>query len=630
MRRILGILIGIALAGALSGSVVGARPEPRVAIVVGPVEGLTDLYRSIGAAAAREARRWTSDVVTVVSPNATWPAVKRALRGASIVLYLGHGNGWPSPYREALFPATQDGLGLNPVAGAGDDAHQYFGESLIAREIRLAPGAVVILNHLCYASGNSEPGLPEGSLDVARQRVDNYAAGWLRAGAGAVLADTFGDPRTYLRALLGGNGTVDGIWRAAPDFHDHVLPFASVRSPDALAALDPTQPASGFNRSLVWRPGLTAAEVRDGAGRVSFGRIEPGSSIAPGAGSLAGLGYRFQAPRLAPAGPGPSGLVAGSRATLTLPVTAPKGVTLPSRVELGVRWDPVVLAGAPGIPPAAGTPGVTGPAPSPASGPAVPSVASPAPGAGTPSPSPRGRPAPSSSPIPGPTVGEPPAIQSVAPEVSAGVVTPAPAKVVRSGLRLSVTLPATAGLYRLVVTVHGSDGVAYDGATQSLIPALGVRVSPRLSAAYGVTAALSVVAGSGFDLPVRVANDGAVAWAQPFDPTQLPEELIDPSIVRDHPSAHLVAHWLPLAAVDPIDSAGDGSAVAQPAPGSEVTVHLALTAPAAAGSYLLVLDVASPLHGSLAATGIAPGVVRVTVAPAAGPDPSPAATRGAP
>ncbi len=630
MRRILGILIGIALAGALSGSVVGARPEPRVAIVVGPVEGLTDLYRSIGATAAREARRWTSDVVTVVSPNATWPAVKRALRGASIVLYLGHGNGWPSPYRDALFPATQDGLGLNPVAGAGDDTHQYFGESLIAREIRLAPGAVVILNHLCYASGNSEPGLPEGSLDVAQQRVDNYSAGWLRAGAGAVVADTFGDPRTYLRALLGGDGTVDGIWRAAPDSHDHVLPFASVRTPGALAALDPTQPSSGFNRSLVWRPGLTAADVRDGSGRVSFGRIEPGSSIAPGAASLAGLGYGFQAPRLTPAGPGPSGLVAGSRATLTLPVTVPKGATLAAGMELGVRWDPVVLAGTPGIPPAAAAPPVTGRAAPPTPGPSGPAVASPAPGAGVPPASPRGRPAPSSSPILSPTVGEPPTIQSVAPEVSGGVVTPARARVVRSGLRLSVTLPAAAGLYRLVVTVHGSDGVAFDGATQSLIPALGVRVSPRLSAAYGVAPALSVVAGSDFDLPVRVANDGAVAWAAPFDATQLPEELIDPSIVRDHPSARLVAHWLPLAVDDPIDSATDASAVAQPAPGSEVTVHLGLTAPAAPGSYLLVLDVASPLHGSLAATGIAPGEVRVAVAPPTGPDPSPAATRGAP
>ena len=151
--------------------------------IVGPVGDLTDYYRSIGADAAREARRWTSDVVSVVSPNATWPAVRRALRGASVVVYLGHGNGWPSPYRDALYPPTQDGLGLNPVAGGGDSAHQYFGEAYLAREIRLAPGAVVLLHHLCYASGNSEPGLPEGSLERRPPASRQLRRGLARAPA---------------------------------------------------------------------------------------------------------------------------------------------------------------------------------------------------------------------------------------------------------------------------------------------------------------------------------------------------------------------------------------------------------------------------------------------------------------
>ena len=53
----------------------------------------------------------------IYSPNATWPAVKAALQGASLVVYMGHGNGWPSPYRDALYPPTQDGFGLNPTAG---------------------------------------------------------------------------------------------------------------------------------------------------------------------------------------------------------------------------------------------------------------------------------------------------------------------------------------------------------------------------------------------------------------------------------------------------------------------------------------------------------------------------------
>ncbi len=615
MRRILWVLIAVLVSAALAGPVSAARPEPRVAVIVGPVGDLTDYYRSIGADAAREARRWTSDVVSVVSPNATWPAVRRALRGASVVVYLGHGNGWPSPYRDALYPPTQDGLGLNPVAGGGDSAHQYFGEAYLAREVRLAPGAVVLLHHLCYASGNSEPGLPEGSLDVARQRVDNYAAGWLRAGAAAVIADTFGAPGPYLRALFGSNAAIDRIWRDAPTFHDHVLTFPSSRSPGYRAALDPTRAESGFNRSLVTRPGLTAADVRDGAGRVATGSlVRPGITGSSTVASLASLGVTFRAPGLASAASQPSGLVAGTLAHLSLPIKVPKGLTLPDKLELAARWDPVALdepaASSPGGP--AG-PATTQPGASPTP------VPSPSPSPSTP---PRGRPVPGSgsSPTPGSTTGEPPEIALVAPEVIGSVVTPARAVLVRGRLVVNLRLPDASGIYRLVTTVHGADGVAFDAATQVLIPALAVRVSGPLSAAYGVTPSLTVQAGAEIALPVRVANDGSLPWGSRPDPVELSEERIDPSVSRTHPSARIVARWVPLASVDPSASVDGGvAAAAQPDPGSEVTVVLNLTAPATPGAYLLVLDVDSPLHGSLAAAGVAPGAVRVTVAPAATP-----------
>jgi hypothetical protein len=623
MRRIVGILIAIFLAATLPGSVAAAQNAPRVVVIVGPAEGLTDLYRSVGVAAAREARRWTSDVVSVFSPDATWPVVKRALRGASVVIYLGHGNGWPSPYRNAPYPKTQNGLGLNPVAGSGDGSHQYFGESFLAREVRLAPGAVVLLHHLCYASGNSEPGLPEGSLEVGQQRVDNYAAGWLQAGAGAVIADTFGAPEPYLRDLFGKSSSIDDIWRRATTFHGHELDFASVRSPGYQAAMDPTRTDSGFNRSMVWRPGLTAAEMRAGAGLVAKGSIGPVRQIEPSIDSLASLGVTFRAPSLVPVGPA-SGLVAGTRATLSLPVKAPKGVVLPAKLQLGARWDPVLLEPQP-TQPAAG-PGLapTGPPPT-----ADPGTAPPAPDpSATPSPSPRGRPGPSPSPaITDPAASQPPAIVPVAAEVPGSLVNPTAAKLVARKLRIGVVLPAVPGTYRLVITVHRSDGVAFDAPTQALVSALTVRVSRPLSVAYGVVPSMTVVAGSNVALPVRVANDGALAWARPADPSELSEDLIDPSVARAHPSARLVARWVPLAPVDPAPSElQTASGRAQPDPGSELTVVLGLTAPTSPGPYLIVLDIASPLHGSLAATGVAPGQVRVVVVPAqAGPGASPAA-----
>src|SRR6266576_3825141 len=178
--------------------------------------------------AAVAAARYTPNVVRIYSPDATWSAVRQALQGASIVLYLGHGNGWPSRYRDSLYPATQDGFGLNPTAGAGN-AHQYFGEDAIGREVKLARHAVVILSHLCYASGNSEPGLPEGPLEIGQQRVDNYAAGFIRAGADAVIADSYLRPAYYVSSILAGKGTIDRIWRTAPSFNGNLLQYASTR-----------------------------------------------------------------------------------------------------------------------------------------------------------------------------------------------------------------------------------------------------------------------------------------------------------------------------------------------------------------------------------------------------------------
>jgi len=578
-----GILAGAAIAlCAVAGPVVGAVPQPRVVVIVGPAGELTDAYRSIGLAAAREAAQWTRDVVTLFSPDATWPAARRALQGASVVVYLGHGNGFPSPYRTALYPVTENGLGLNPMAGVDDVAHQYFGESFLAADVHLAPHAAVLLLHLCYASGNSESGLPEPSLAVATQRVDNYAAGWLRAGADAVIADTFGPPGPYIRPLLTSTAMVDRIWRAAPTFHDNVHVFPSARTPGAVALLDPTRPNAGYSRSLVWRPGLRAGQVVGGAGTAP----QPSSlhALVPPAPSLAAFGARVSAPVLTPAAPG-TGLVAATRARLMLPIRLAAGFRLPDGVQLGVRWQPIP----PGL--------TTGRRPR--------SSLDPPPAA------------PGEDSVPG---AAPPAIELVVPETPAGLVTVIPARHIRGRLTVTVDLPAEPGRYRLVTTIHRVDGVAFDATSQELIPALSVKVSPPLSVAYGVAPALSVAALSAIELPVRLANDGAMPWA---DSPLANEDIRGPRSTY-RPGPQLVARWLPLGL--------DASRIADPAianaprlsPGQEATVDLSVVAPSEPGEYLLVIDLLSPLHGSLAAAGAPPAGVRIGVYPAPAPRPEPA------
>jgi hypothetical protein len=49
------------------------------------------------------------------------------------------------------------------------------------------------------------------------------------------------------------------------------------------------------------------------------------------------------------------------------------------------------------------------------------------------------------------------------------------------------------------------------------------------------------------------------------------------------------------------------------APGTPVPVDLGLLAPRPPGTYLLVLDVVTPEHGSLSALGAGPTLVLVTV-----------------
>src|SRR5450759_569168 len=149
----------------------------KVVIIVGPTDTVTSTYRSDGDLFYNEAIKYTANVVKVYSPNATWAAVSAALQGASVVVYLGHGSGFPSPYSTTLNTSTEDGFGLNATAGNGDSNTVYYGEAYIRNYVHLAPNAVVIFNHACYTPGAAS-GIPDPTLSIAKQRIDNYASGF--------------------------------------------------------------------------------------------------------------------------------------------------------------------------------------------------------------------------------------------------------------------------------------------------------------------------------------------------------------------------------------------------------------------------------------------------------------------
>lgn len=286
MRTLARLLVALLVAGLLgmapgapspASAAVDTRSTAKVVVIVGAVHGSTPSYRQRGQEIYDAATRWSSNVVKVFSPNATWAAAKAAMQGASIVVYLGHGNGFPSPYRSSPWPYSQNGMGLNETAGNGDYNNRYYGEYYIGNEVKLAPNAVVLLTGLCYAAGNSEGGYPEPTLDVAMQRADNYAAGFLRAGAaGVVVENAGGDVTTYIQQLLTGDATLLGMWLHHARANGNEFSFPSIRTPGTRVHMDPYTPTSGFKRAFTGDPNLRSDQFRAGAASVA-------ASVAPSA-----------------------------------------------------------------------------------------------------------------------------------------------------------------------------------------------------------------------------------------------------------------------------------------------------------------------------------------------------------
>jgi hypothetical protein len=251
-----------AAVGGLAGSATPAQAAgPKVVIVVGPSHGNTANYIANARSLARYARSLGASVHEIYSPNATWTRVKTAAQGAKLFIYLGHGNGWPSPYGP-FQPYTKDGLGLNASAGHGHANVKYWGEYYVSRFINLAPNAVVVLNRLCYASGNSEWGTRNPTRTTAIRRVDNFGAGFLRANARAVFADGLDRPFYVLTGLLTTNKSFGEIfWAAGNAKRTWAFEFGSTRTPGMRAIMDPYAP-SRYYRSVIGNLSITAAQWR--------------------------------------------------------------------------------------------------------------------------------------------------------------------------------------------------------------------------------------------------------------------------------------------------------------------------------------------------------------------------------
>jgi hypothetical protein len=223
-------------ATAVMGVAPTSHPSParaasaKVTIIVGPVGSMTDGYRRMADSTAAAATAAGATVVKVYSPGATWAAVKAAVANANVIVYFGHGNGYPNPYSTTENLDRVNGWGLNRTTTNGDGDNWsttmvYCGERVLlgaltsaddaARRtycggtandgIAPAPGFVMVYGQAHYAPGFGErysESDPLPTLAEGQQRVRNYSYPALRLGASAYFATAFADADEIVSRVL--------------------------------------------------------------------------------------------------------------------------------------------------------------------------------------------------------------------------------------------------------------------------------------------------------------------------------------------------------------------------------------------------------------------------------------------
>src|SRR3954452_15459279 len=269
----------------------------KVAIIVGPTDELTDSNLRDAEALAQAAETYGMDVRRIFYPNATWDDVVANVQGANLLVYMGHGNGWPSPY--APFQEdTKNGIGVGPVAGGKTSQTKYYGANVMRTDIQLAPNAIVFLDHLCYAAGNGEPGMAIPTWDIAHQRADNFAAGFLATGARTVFAYSWQLYIKALRDLMTTDKSMKQIFEtpgAQPKAYygwigSDARMLDSVRTPGTVNYMD-RDPKDGFLRAVSGDLSMTAGQWRGEESSAGLAKITvpPVGPTAPS--QLHGVSY---------------------------------------------------------------------------------------------------------------------------------------------------------------------------------------------------------------------------------------------------------------------------------------------------------------------------------------------------
>jgi len=212
----------------VSSAVFAATPPPthaavqKVAIIVGPTAISTSNYVPWADQIAATASAAGATVVKAYCANATPAKVLAAVQGANIIVYLGHGNGFPNPYSATLDPNKVNGWGLAKGGTTCDDKNlAYYGEAWIKANAHPAAGFKMIYSNACYTPGAGEA---LGSTEAtAKARVGYYSRTVLGMGAGAYFASDMGSGKLVDLILRNPTMTYGDIFKAGNGYSSAAL-----------------------------------------------------------------------------------------------------------------------------------------------------------------------------------------------------------------------------------------------------------------------------------------------------------------------------------------------------------------------------------------------------------------------
>ncbi len=248
--------IALVTAAAVVLTALGPIPQPavaagpKVAVIVGPTAITDSHYKPWADELAATARAAGATVDLRYCPT---PAeAKAAVNGASIVVYFGHGNGFPNPYSATENPLSVNGWGLRDPAktwsgkGCTDTVLRYYGESYLTGKasgygwtgggITPASNFVMVYSNACYAPGAGES-RPAPASSVALSRVGNYSSPILELGG------------TYFATDLGSKRLVDLLLRNPGERFGRIFEMGSGFSATALERF--THPASSADQAWI-------------------------------------------------------------------------------------------------------------------------------------------------------------------------------------------------------------------------------------------------------------------------------------------------------------------------------------------------------------------------------------------